>query len=99
MRQIVRACLPLGEGVVVDPFMGGGSTIAAALAVGYESVGIEIDPAFFRMAQRAIPQLSRFSLDGQWKIQSEEEESQALFQLADAPPEKNGLYATGRTRF
>jgi site-specific DNA-methyltransferase (adenine-specific) len=59
MRQIVRASLPLGAGVILDPFMGGGSTIAAALAVGYESIGLEIDPAFFRMAVRAIPRLAR----------------------------------------
>jgi site-specific DNA-methyltransferase (adenine-specific) len=59
MRQIVRTSLPLGEGVVLDPFMGGGATIAAAVAVGYDSVGIEIDPAFFKIAERAIPQLSR----------------------------------------
>ncbi len=58
MRQIVRASLPLGVGVVLDPFMGGGSTIAAALAVGYESIGIEMDRAFFRMAERAIPRLA-----------------------------------------
>src|SRR5439155_13367978 len=44
LRQFVRASLPLGHGTVLDPFMRGGSTIAAALAVGYESIGIEIDP-------------------------------------------------------
>jgi site-specific DNA-methyltransferase (adenine-specific) len=60
MRQIVRASLPLGEGVVLDPFMGGGSTIAAALAVGYESVGVEIDPVFFEIAERGIPRLAAF---------------------------------------
>src|SRR3954466_3581608 len=43
MRQLVRAALPLGEGTVLDPFMGAGSTIAAAVAVGYRSVGIERD--------------------------------------------------------
>jgi len=59
MRQIVRASLPLGVGVVLDPFMGGGSTIAAAMAVGYDSVGIEIDPDFFKIAERAIPRLSQ----------------------------------------
>jgi DNA modification methylase len=58
MRQIVQASLPLGAGVILDPFMGGGSTIAAALAVGYESIGLEIDPVFFRMAVRAIPRLA-----------------------------------------
>lgn len=58
MRQVVRACLPLGEGIVLDPFMGGGSTIAAAISVGYESIGIEIDPQFFSVAIQAIPALA-----------------------------------------
>jgi hypothetical protein len=58
MRQVVRASLPLGVGTVLDPFMGGGSTIAAALAVGYESIGIESDPFFYRMAERAIAKLA-----------------------------------------
>ena len=57
MRQLVRAALPLGEGVVLDPFMGGGATIAAARAVGYASIGVEIDPAFFAVAERAIEPL------------------------------------------
>ncbi len=30
MRQIVQPALPLGSGIVLDPFMGAGSTIAAA---------------------------------------------------------------------
>ncbi len=64
MRQIVRAALPLGTGVVLDPFMGAGSTIAAALAVGYESIGLELDPLFFRMAEQAIPLLARFPVNG-----------------------------------
>jgi len=58
MRQIVRASLPLGEGVVLDPFMGGGSTIAAAVAVNYQSIGIEVDHAFFKMAEQSIPRLA-----------------------------------------
>ncbi len=58
MRQIVRAALPLGQGVVLDPFMGAGSTIAAACAVGYRSIGIESDREFYRIAVKAIPQLA-----------------------------------------
>lgn len=58
MRQIVRAALPLGEGVVLDPFMGGGSTIAAANYNNYMSIGIEADPVFFKIAERAIPLLA-----------------------------------------
>ena len=65
MRQVVRASLPLGVGTVLDPFMGGGSTIAAALAVGYESIGVENDPLFYRMAEQAIPKLAEFEVDTQ----------------------------------
>jgi site-specific DNA-methyltransferase (adenine-specific) len=64
MRQIVWASLPLGVGVVLDPFMGGGSTIAAALAVGYESIGVELDRVFFKMAERGIPKLARLRSNG-----------------------------------
>ncbi len=60
MRQIVRASLPLGKGVVLDPFMGGGSTIAAAVSIGYESIGVELDPQFFGAALEAIPTLAAF---------------------------------------
>jgi DNA modification methylase len=58
MRQLVRAALPLGKGVVLDPFMGAGSTIAACLAVGYRGIGIELDPAYFDVARSAIPRLA-----------------------------------------
>ncbi|MDE2900738.1 MAG: DNA methyltransferase [Chloroflexota bacterium] len=60
MRQIVRASLPMNEGVILDPFMGSGSTIAAAVACGLDGVGIEIDPEYFALAQRAIPQLAKY---------------------------------------
>jgi site-specific DNA-methyltransferase (adenine-specific) len=58
MRQLVRAVLPLGDGIVLDPFAGAGSTLAAAEAVGYKSIGIERDPAYFEVACAAIPRLA-----------------------------------------
>lgn len=61
MRQLVRAALPLGSGVILDPFMGAGSTIAAAEAVGYSSIGIEKDSAYYSVAVKAIPALARFT--------------------------------------
>jgi len=64
MRQIVRAALPLGTGVILDPFMGGGSTIAAAVYTGYSSIGLESDRQYFHIAERAIPQLARLEVDG-----------------------------------
>ncbi len=68
MRQLVRASLPLGEGIVLDPFMGAGSTIAAAVAVGYRSVGVESDPAFFDVAVTAVPALARLSVNGTKRV-------------------------------
>ena len=61
LRQIVRAVLPLGEGIVLDPFAGAGSTLAAAAAVGYASIGVEKDERYFAMAREAIPKLARFT--------------------------------------
>lgn len=61
MRQVVRASLPLGKGIVLDPFMGAGSTIAAAIALRYDSIGVENDPTFFGIAERAIPKLADLS--------------------------------------
>lgn len=58
LRQIVRASLPLGKGIVLDPFAGSGSTLAAANAVGYTSVGVERDPAYVDVARTAIPRLT-----------------------------------------
>lgn len=62
LRELVRGVLPLGEGMLLDPFAGSGSTLAAANAIGYESIGIERDPAYFELAKSAIPQLSSLKL-------------------------------------
>jgi DNA modification methylase len=62
LRQVVRAILPLGTGTVLDPFAGSGSTLAAAEAIGYESVGVELDPAYINVARTAIPALSQLRI-------------------------------------
>lgn len=58
LRRVVRGVLPLGQGVVLDPFAGSGSTLAAAHAVGYASIGVERDAAYFDLARAAIPRLA-----------------------------------------
>jgi site-specific DNA-methyltransferase (adenine-specific) len=63
LRQLVRAVLPMGKGVVLDPFAGAGSTLAAAEAVGYKSIGVEKDEHFFDMACEAIPKLVQLTPD------------------------------------
>jgi site-specific DNA-methyltransferase (adenine-specific) len=59
MRELVRAILPLGEGIVCDPFMGSGSTLAAAEAIGYRSIGIEKYKSYYQLAAGAIGPLSQ----------------------------------------
>jgi site-specific DNA-methyltransferase (adenine-specific) len=58
LRQIVHAALPLGQGIIVDPFMGSGSTIAAAEALGLSGIGVERLPDYFETARKAIPRLA-----------------------------------------
>ena len=60
LRTLVRGVLPLGEGVVVDPFCGSGSTLAAAVAVGYKSIGVEKDNRYFEVAAESIPKLAAY---------------------------------------
>lgn len=62
LRRVVRGVLPLGAGIVLDPFAGSGSTLAAANAVGYESIGIEADPRYFAMAKQAIAKLGSIAI-------------------------------------
>jgi site-specific DNA-methyltransferase (adenine-specific) len=58
LRQIVRAALPLAQGIILDPFMGSGSTVAAARALGLESIGLEVNREYFDLAFTAIPKLA-----------------------------------------
>lgn len=60
LRTLVRGVLPLGQGLVLDPFCGTGSTLAAAEAVGYASIGIEKDAHYFEIAKKALPKLAAF---------------------------------------
>ncbi len=57
MRRVVRAVLPLGIGIIYDPFAGSGSTLAAAEAIGYHAVGTDSDDEYFAMARRAFQSL------------------------------------------
>lgn len=65
LRQIVRASLPLGKGTILDPFMGSGSTIAAASSCGLNSIGLEVNPEYFRLAKEAIPKLASLRMNGE----------------------------------
>jgi site-specific DNA-methyltransferase (adenine-specific) len=64
LRQLVRAVLPLGEGLILDPFAGAGSTLAAGNAISYSSIGIEKDRDYFLIGREAIPKLTAYSVNG-----------------------------------
>lgn len=64
LRQVVRAALPLGIGIVYDPFSGSASTLAAAEALGYRSLGTERDAEYYSMGCTAFPELVRFQPNG-----------------------------------
>jgi site-specific DNA-methyltransferase (adenine-specific) len=64
LRQLVWAALPLGEGVVCDPFSGSGSTTAAAEAVGVKCVGVERFREFYDMSLQGIPKLAALEVNG-----------------------------------
>jgi site-specific DNA-methyltransferase (adenine-specific) len=62
LRRICHAALPLGEGVILDPFAGSGSTVAAAEAVGLQSIGVERFVDYYKMACAAVPRLKQIEV-------------------------------------
>ena len=63
LRPLVRASLPFGEGVLLDPFAGSGSTIAAAIACALTSIGLEHNRTYYRLALKAIPALAELAVE------------------------------------
>lgn len=57
LRQLTAVALPLGTGIIADPFMGSGSTVAAAEATGVSCIGVEVAADYYAMSRIAIPRL------------------------------------------
>lgn len=76
LRQLTWAALPLGRGVIADPFMGSGSTLAAANAVGLDAIGTERHPEYYELARKVIPKLAALEFQG--------ESQQLLFERNEA---------------
>ena len=76
MRKLVYASLPLEKGVILDPFSGSGSTLAAACFYNYDCIGIEKDPDYYKLSLDAVPKLSALYCD---KRQILEKQSSFIF--------------------
>jgi site-specific DNA-methyltransferase (adenine-specific) len=59
MRYLVKLVTPK-RGVVLDPFMGSGSTGIAALIEDFNFVGMEMDPEYFQIAKQRIKQFDLY---------------------------------------
>jgi site-specific DNA-methyltransferase (adenine-specific) len=53
MKYLIKLVTPPG-GTVLDPFNGSGSTGCAAVELGYNYIGCELDPAYVEIAERRI---------------------------------------------
>lgn len=52
MKDVIQICEPGGR--ILDPFAGAGTTILAAVEEGYETVGIEVTDAYYKLGSDRV---------------------------------------------
>jgi len=58
--ELVKRCLDVGcpeKGIILDPFMGSGTTLRAALENGRNAVGIDLNSEFFQFVKKELTEL------------------------------------------
>ena len=69
--------LPTSSGTILDPYMGSGTTLVAAVKLGRRCIGIEIEPKYYAIAKARITQAIQerdndlFTTDGKPNITQE----------------------------
>lgn len=53
----IKACCP-ENGIVLDPFMGSGTTAVVARSLGLKYVGIELNPDYIKIAEKRLAQIT-----------------------------------------
>lgn len=56
---LMQAVVEWTDGVVLDPFMGSGTTLVACAKLGRKGIGIELDPDYFDVACRRVEEAYR----------------------------------------
>jgi DNA modification methylase len=54
MEYLVKLLMPPKDGLILDPFLGSGSTLVAAKNLGYEGIGIELNEEYVEIAKKRI---------------------------------------------
>jgi len=70
MKRLL-ADVPKGDGPVLDPFMGSGSTALACLETGHDFIGIELDPDYLEIADARVRHWDRARIGDGAVIESE----------------------------
>lgn len=73
MRYLVRLVTPPG-GVVLDPFAGSGTTLVACIDEGFDYIGMERKPEYFKILEARVGAASR--------VAEEKQEQRDVFDLA-----------------
>jgi site-specific DNA-methyltransferase (adenine-specific) len=56
MQYLVKLILPPDGGIILDPFLGSGTTAVACQSIGVEFLGIELDPKYVNIARARLLQ-------------------------------------------
>lgn len=63
VKQLIIEYLPADNGIILDPFLGSGSTIVAANQIGFTGIGFEVNPFSYFLANNKLRNYTSDILD------------------------------------